>query len=310
MAATPVIPVICGPTASGKSAVAIAVAQQIDGEVISADSMQIYRHLDIGTAKVTRAEQAGIPHHLIDCCEPDEAYSVARFKQEATAAIEDILRRGKRPVICGGTGLYISALVEGIDFVETKADPALREQLSQRADQEGLGQLYQELQQIDPIAAERISAHDRKRIIRALEVYQQTGITQSEHIRASREHGPGYDFQLFVLNHDREKLYERINRRVEAMFAQGLLDEAKWFYAQYPQAATASQAIGYKETIRFLNGEETLTQAKDTIAQMTRRYAKRQLTWFRRYQEAIWLNNMPTDFASAEIVSKCNISSS
>ena len=310
MAAKPLIPVICGPTASGKSAVAIAVARQIDGEIISADSMQIYRHLDIGTAKVTRVEQASIPHHLIDICEPDEAFSVARFKQDATAAIENILNRGKRPIICGGTGLYISALVEGIDFIETNKDPTLREQLSQRADREGLESLYQELVHVDPAAANRINEHDRKRIIRALEVYQQTGITQTDHVRHSRERGPGYAFQLFVLNHDREKLYERINHRVDDMFAQGLLDEARWFYAQYPQAATASQAIGYKETIRFLNGEETLEQAKATIALMTRRYAKRQLTWFRRYSEAIWLNNLPTDFASVKIVAKCNISSS
>lgn len=302
------IPIICGPTASGKSAVAIEVAKRINGEIISADSMQVYRHLDIGTAKVTKQEQAMIPHHLIDCCEPDEIYSVARFKLEALDKINDIINRGKVPIICGGTGLYISAILEGIDFVQTDTEPELRVKIELAVQQEGLEAAYSRLQKIDPQACDRIHPADRKRIIRALEIYELTGKNQTWHLNQSKLAGVNFRFNIFVLNHDREILYNRINQRVLKMFEQGLVEEAKWFYDHYPKIATAHQAIGYKEAFRYLNQEETLEQAIETISQATRRYAKRQLTWFRRYKTANWINNLTINEAAAEIVSICNIS--
>ncbi|MDD2533673.1 MAG: tRNA (adenosine(37)-N6)-dimethylallyltransferase MiaA [Eubacteriales bacterium] len=302
----PLVIVICGPTASGKSAVAIGVAKQIHGEIISADSMQIYRSLDIGTAKVTKEEQAEIPHHLIDCCNPDETYSVAQFLRDATRKITEILQRGHVPIICGGTGLYISSLLDRVDFVETNTDISIREAFNQLAENEGLAALYTKLQQVDPDSANRIHPHDQKRIIRALELFTQTGKTQTEHIAVSRLQEPQFDFRVFVLSHDREILYQRINDRVDDMFNHGLIEEAKMFYENYPIATTAGQAIGYKETLKYLNGEATIEEAKAIIKQSTRRYAKRQLTWFRRYQTAEWLNNMTPFRAITQIVTACN----
>ena len=301
--------VICGPTASGKSATAILVAQAINGEIISADSMQIYRGLDIGTAKVTPEEQQQVPHHLIDCCEPGDFFSVAAFKTLAAQAILDIQARGHVAIICGGTGQYISALVEGIDFVEIEADPQLREQLNHRAAHEGLEQLYAELQQIDPQAASVIKPRDQKRIIRALEVFYQTGKRQSEHQAESKLNGPSFDFMIFCLTHDRPVLYERINRRVVAMFAAGLVEEVRGLMKNHPalrNGSTAWQAIGYKEVLAFLNGEQTEQAAIDLIAQSSRRYAKRQLTWFRRFSNTIWLENLTPKQAAGQIVTLWN----
>ncbi len=302
----PVI-VICGPTASGKSATAILVAQAIGGEIVSADSMQIYRGLDIGTAKVTPEEQRIVPHHLIDCCDPGDYFSVATFKTLATQAIQDIHARGHVPIICGGTGQYISSLVSGIDFVEIETDPQLRETLNKRAETEGLGQLYAELQQIDPVAAAAIKPRDQKRIIRALEVYRQTGKIQSAHQAESRLNGPQFDFLIFCLTHDRTVLYDRINHRVTAMFAAGLVDEVQNLLAKNPRlASTAWQAIGYKEILAYLHGEQSLQAAADQIAQSSRRYAKRQLTWFRRFDDAHWLENLSPQQAAEEIVTLWN----
>lgn len=302
----PVI-VISGPTASGKSATAILVAQAIDGEIISADSMQIYRGLDIGTAKVTPEEQQGIPHHLIDCCDPGDYFSVATFKSLATQAILDIQSRGHVPIICGGTGQYISSLVSGIDFVEIETDPDLREELNRRVDAEGLPPLYAELQQVDPVAAAAIKPRDQKRIVRALEVFKQTGKRQSEHQAESRLKGPQFDFLIFCLTHDRPVLYDRINLRVKAMFAAGLVEEVRNLRAANPQLASTSwQAIGYKEVLAYLNGEQSLQDATDLIAQSSRRYAKRQLTWFRRFEGAHWLENCTPAEAAEEIVALWN----
>jgi tRNA dimethylallyltransferase len=286
--------VVCGPTASGKSATAILVAQALSGEIISADSMQIYRGLDIGTAKVTPDEQQLVPHHLIDCCEPGDFFSVAAFKTLATQAILDIQARGHVAIICGGTGQYISALVEGIDFVEIDTDPQLREQLNSRVEREGLDHLYTELQHIDPQAAS---------------VYYQTGKQQSEHQAESKLNGPSFDFQIICLTHDRVVLYERINRRVVAMFASGLADEVRNLLQHHPSlntGSTAWQAIGYKEVLAFLNGEQTEQAAIDLIAQSSRRYAKRQLTWFRRFSDAFWLENLTPEQAAGQIVTHWN----
>lgn len=325
----PVI-VICGPTASGKSATAILVAQAISGEIISADSMQIYRGLDIGTAKVTLEEQQLVPHHLVDCCDPGDYFSVAAFKKMAIQAILDIQAHGHVAIICGGTGQYISSLVEGIDFVEIENNPQLREQLNRRVETEGLDHLYAELQRIDPVSAEAIKPRDQKRIVRALEVYLQTGKKQSEHQAESRLNGPDFDYLVFILNHDRAELYARINKRVRMMFEAGLIDEVRNLVNKIPPVSnieagsgedkdnpesatamrstpsTAWQAIGYKEVLAYLRGDQSEQEAAEQIAQSTRRYAKRQLTWFRRFSDAIWIDNMTPVQAAAIIVTKWN----
>lgn len=303
--------VICGPTASGKSSTAIEVALQLNGEIVSADSMQIYRGMDIGTAKVNSDEQALVRHHLIDCCEPGEAFSVARFKQLATAAIRDIQARGKLAIVCGGTGQYISALVQGIDYVELPADACLREELNRRAREEGLDMLYQELAQLDPEAAQTIKPQDQKRIVRALEIYRQTGRTKTQQMAESLRHGPDFEFAVFCLTHQREVLYERINQRVERMMEQGLVAEVAALLAETgvndPEpgtrpAATAWQAIGYKEVIDHLQGKLDLIDTIALIAQSSRRYAKRQLTWFRRMPGVHWLENLSPEQAAQAIV--------
>lgn len=300
--------VICGPTASGKSATAIEVAQRINGEIISADSMQIYRGLDIGTAKVTQDELQAVPHHLIDCCDPGDYFSVASYKRLALLAIESILQQGKVPIVCGGTGQYISALVEGIEFVDLPTDPELRQRFSKRVDEEGLESLYQELCEIDPETANRIKPQDRKRIIRALEIFAQSGVRPSEHLAASRR-GPTYDYRVYVLTHDRPILYQRINHRVETMFDLGWVEEVQQLIKNSPSLLESNsagqggwQAIGYKEILSFLAGQQSKAETKALIAQSSRRYAKRQLTWFRRIHGAVWINNLSPQDAALQIV--------
>lgn len=294
----PAVIIVTGPTASGKSEAAIDLCRQIGGEIVSADSMQIYRGLDIGTAKVSPQQQDEIKHHLIDICEPGEKFSVALYKEAAEMAIGDIISRGRIPVVCGGTGQYLSALTLGISYVPVKVDYQLREKLGQRAIND-LPDMWRELSEIDPQSAARISPGDQKRITRALEIYYQTGITRSEHDRRSKINGPAYDFKSFCLNHDRAVLYERINRRVDLMLQKGLLDEVKDLLSlNLPPDSTCLQAIGYKELILHLQGEISLAEAIDKIKQASRRYAKRQLTWFRRMDSLIWLENMtPEDFS-------------
>lgn len=295
--------VICGPTASGKTATAIELCRRLNGEVVSADSMQIYRGLDIGTAKATAAEQAGIPHHLLDICEPDEFYSVAAYKQAATAVIRDILARGRRPVVCGGTGQYISALLEGLTFIEMPVDEALRARLNDEADTIGLEALWRRVQARDPAAADRISLQDRKRIVRALEVMAQSGLTPTELNRRSREQGPDFQFQTYCLTHDRPILYERINRRVVAMFAAGLEREVEALLALgLPAGSTCLQAIGYKEVQALLAGNQDRAATIALVQQATRRYAKRQLTWFRRLPNVTWQENMDPLTAAERIL--------
>ncbi len=279
----PLVIILAGPTASGKTATAIAVAKAIDGEIISADSMQIYRGMDIGTAKATEQEQQMVPHHLLDIKDPAEPFSVAAWLESAIATINQILTRGHVPIVCGGTGQYISALMDGLRFVPSPSDPALRSRLIERAERDGNETLLQELRRLDPETADRLHVNDRKRIVRALEVYQLTGHTQSEINRQSKETESPYRFLGFCIWPDRAVLYDRINQRVDFMMQNGLLDEVRRLDpGNLPLTATGRQAIGYKELASYLSGLITLDEAVDRIKQSSRQYAKRQMTWFRR----------------------------
>ena len=285
----PKLLVICGPTASGKTALGVALAQAIGGEVVSADSMQIYRRMDIGTAKPTAAEMGGVPHHMLDVADPAEDYSVARYVHDADACVRDILSRGKRPVVVGGTGLYIDNLIAGRDFAPFTG--AWREKLQARAREEGLPALHEELRRIDPDRAEKLHPNDEKRILRALEVWYETGETITAHDQRTRSLPPRYDALRVCLNFSRrEDLWARIDRRVDQMMADGLEGEVRALLASgVPPAATAMQAIGYKEFAAALRGEETMDQAVDQVKLRSRQYAKRQLTWFRRTSGLRWV---------------------
>ncbi len=280
--------VVAGPTASGKTSLGIAVCKEFGGEVISADSMQIYKGMDIATAKPTKEEISQIPHHLIDIVDPDERFSVARFKSLAQEKIDDIISRKKLPVIVGGTGLYIDNLVENIELVDSEIDSVLREKLSKKAESEGIQALIDELREIDPEFVDNLKEINKKRIIRALELFYTSGITVTEQNRLSRLHESPYDVCYICLDaHDREILYSRINQRVDKMVEEGLLEEAKDFIEN--KGITSAQAIGYKELTPYFNGEKTLDEALDSLKQGTRRYAKRQLTWFRRNEKSVHL---------------------
>lgn len=275
--------VLAGPTASGKSALAMAVAEATGAEIISADSMQIYRGMDIGTAKVSPAERRLVPHHMIDICDPDENFSVADYAARVEALLQTGMAEGRRFILCGGTGQYISALLDGLDFVEEKHDPDLRQALEARLATEGAVKLWSEIQALDPQQAERIHPNNHKRVIRFLELYHLTGQTMTELNRQSKQRGPRFRFQGYCLEWPREELYARIHTRCRQMFADGLLDELRALLAAYPQLETyqSFQAIGYKEALRCLRGEETEAEAVEALALATRHYAKRQLTWFR-----------------------------
>ncbi len=273
--------VIAGPTASGKTALAVEICRRFDGEVISADSMQVYDHLRVGTARPTAEEMQGIPHHLMGFLPPSASFSVARYAAAAHEAIADVAARGKLPVLCGGTGLYIGAVVDNLQYEDQPADRTVRDALNRRADAEGTEMLLQELAAVDPDTAARLHPHDRGRIVRALEIYRTTGRTITEQNAASRAVPSPYDTCGLRLDfHDRAVLYDRIDRRVGLMLEQGLLDEAVWLRSQ-TCADTIRQAIGYKEFDPYFDGEMTLDAAADALRQGTRRYAKRQLSWFR-----------------------------
>lgn len=281
--------VIGGPTASGKTRLAAELALRHGGEVVSADSMQIYRGMEIGTAKPTPEETLGVPHHLMGFVEPGQSFSVADYVALAKETIVDIHSRGHLPVLCGGTGLYIRSLITNTTFTEADNDPALRAELTQRAAQEGTEGLMQELRSFDPESADRIEPRNLPRLIRAIELYRVTGVTMTEHLRRSRLVPSPYRVCFLCLGfRDRERLYERINQRVDEMFRRGLVEEAKELL-EMPSGATAMQAIGYKELLPYFRGEVSLPEAQDTIKRETRRYAKRQLTWFRREEQARWL---------------------
>ncbi len=282
--------VICGPTASGKTALSIELAKKINGEIISADSMQIYKDMNIGSAKATKEEMQDIPHYLLDFVSPDVRYSVAEYKQQAELTIQDIINRGKFPIIVGGTGLYIDSLIYRIEYQDIEIDEMYREELERKAENEGLEVLYEMAKKIDPDAMKVISNKDRKRIIRVLEIYHKTGKTKTQMEKDSRKNGVKYEYIVFALNMDREKLYDRINQRVDIMIEQGLIEEVQNLLAKYEKFPTAMQGLGYKEIKEYLDGILTIDEAIDKLKQETRRYAKRQLTWFRKNKQTIWLD--------------------
>ena len=283
------IVVVAGPTASGKTALGIALAKDFNGEIVSADSMQVYRGMDIGTAKATMAEREGIPHHMLDVAEPWEDYSVARYVEQAEACCRDILRRGKLPILVGGTGLYIDSLISGRDFAAVDSDQGLREALAAEYDALGGEAMHRRLQEIDPERSAILHPGDKRRIVRALEVYRLTGVTITEHDRQTRALPKRFDAAAIHLNFkNRSALYARIDRRVDAMVEQGLFREVEGLLAAgLSPESTAMQAIGYKEVVRSLQGELSREEAVDLIKQASRRYAKRQLTWFGRDKEAL-----------------------
>lgn len=281
--------VVVGPTASGKTSLSVRLAKELNGEVVSADSMQMYRGMDIGTAKPTPAEMAGIPHHLIDILEVEETFSVADYAALARPLIREIGRRGKLPILTGGTGLYISAVTDHIQFSPIPSDKAMRQQLRRRAEEEGTEAVYAILRECDPETAAAIHPNNLGRVIRAIEVYRLTGVTMAEHNRRSRAVPPPYRTCILGLtSRDRQFLYDRINRRVDRMLEQGLLEEAEALL-QRDLSQTAAQAIGYKELRNYFAGAESLEQAVERLRQESRNYAKRQLTWFRREKGIRWL---------------------
>ena len=281
---------IAGPTASGKTALAVELAKELNGEVVSCDSMQVYRRMDIGTAKPTAEEMQGIPHHMLDVAQAWEDFSVSRYCNQAAPIVDDIIAQGKTAIIAGGTGLYMDSLIRGNNFAPFPST-GVREALEARAEAEGIQPLLEELAQVDPESTGRLHPSDRKRIIRALEVYRETGITITEHNRRTREVPPKYRPVWLGLDFsDRAALYRRIDRRVERMLEAGLLDEIRSLLESgIPETCTAMQAIGYKEFLPVLRGERGLCDAAAEVCQSSRRYAKRQLTWFRRNPNMHWI---------------------
>lgn len=301
--------ILTGPTAVGKTKLSVELAKQINGEIISADSMQVYRRMNIGTAKVTPAETEGIKHHLIDILEPWEDFNVVSFQSYAMQAVKDIRGRGRIPILVGGTGFYIQALLYGVNFTENETCPELRNRLETESEKDGGISLHQYLSQIDPLAAEVIHPNNRKRVIRAVEFYELTGQRISEHNEEQRQNNPVFNSAYFVLTMDREELYKRIDRRVDSMIQYGLVSEVEALLKEGCTADMISmQGLGYKEIIRYLKGEITLEEAVYILKRDTRHFAKRQLTWFRREREVIWLdkdkNNAVMDNILSELKQK------
>lgn len=282
--------ILTGPTAVGKTALSILLAKAIGGEIISADSMQVYRHMDIGSAKVTREEMQGVPHYLIDCYEPDEEFHVVEFQRAAKEAMKEIWSHGHIPIVAGGTGFYIQALVKDIDFTETEGDETYRKKLEALAAEKGAEYLHALLSEADPKAAEEIHANNIKRTIRALEYHHFTGQRISDHNEEEKQKCSPYNFAYFVLNLDREELYRRIDLRVDLMMQNGLLDEVRKLKRMgYTRNMVSMQGLGYKELLDYLDGDITEEEAIYRIKRDTRHFAKRQLTWFRREQDVIWI---------------------
>ena len=287
--------ILTGPTAVGKTELSIALAKAVNGEIISADSMQVYRHMDIGTAKITPEEMQGVPHHLIDILEPDTAFNVAMFQKLAKEAMEGIYARGRIPVVVGGTGFYIQALLYDIDFSEENEDMSIRNALEALAETRGAEYLHEELARVDPESAEQIHANNVKRVIRALEYYRMHGEKISMHNENERQKTSPYDFFYFVLTHDRQVLYDRIEKRIDLMLRQGLVEEVGGLMAKgYDKNLVSMQGLGYKEIIPYLNGECSLDEAVYILKRDTRHFAKRQLTWFRRERDVRWLDKSRT----------------
>lgn len=295
--------ILTGPTAVGKTALSIELAKRINGAVISADSMQVYKHMDIGSAKIMPEEMQGIKHYLIDKFEPDEEFHVVRFVEMAKQCLEEIYADGKIPIIAGGTGFYIQALLYDIDFTEQEGDPAYRASLEQLAIKNGAEYLHGMLRTVDPASADAIHANNIKRVIRALEFYHLSGSRISEHNEKERQKTSPYNFAYFVLTDDRAHLYERIDRRVDLMVEQGLVDEVRHLKDMgYHKEMVSMQGLGYKEILSYLDGEMTLEEAIYIIKRETRHFAKRQLTWFRRERDVIWFDKAAYHYNEEQIL--------
>jgi tRNA dimethylallyltransferase len=281
--------ILTGPTAVGKTKLSIALAKAIGGEIISADSMQVYKHMDIGSAKIRPEEMQGVPHYLVDVLEPSEEFHVVRFQEMAKQAMKEIRSHGHIPILVGGTGFYIQAIVNDIDFTENEASP-YRQELEQLAEEKGAAWLHEKLREVDPESAQAIHANNVKRVIRALEFYRMTGTKISAHNEEQREKASPYNFAYFVLNDDRAKLYARIEQRIDEMLSEGLVDEVRRLKQMgYHRGMVSMQGLGYKEILAYLDGECTLEEAVEILKRDTRHFAKRQLTWFRREREVIWM---------------------
>ncbi|MBQ3795601.1 MAG: tRNA (adenosine(37)-N6)-dimethylallyltransferase MiaA [Butyrivibrio sp.] len=288
--------ILTGPTAVGKSKLSIELAKRLGGEIISADSMQVYKYMNIGTDKISPEKMGGVPHHLIDFLEPTEDFNVFMFQKLVKEKIAEISERGNVPILVGGTGFYIQAVLYDIDFTETDEDGTYREELEKRAEKEGTHSLHEELRQVDPASAEIIHENNVKRVIRALEYYKKTGKPISEHNNEQHQRTSPYDFRYFVLTDERKTLYSRIDKRVDQMIAEGLEDEVKSLQKlNIPKTATSMQSLGYREMIGYLEGEYDLERAIYLIKLNTRHFAKRQLTWFRRERDVIWVDKNEFD---------------
>ena len=294
---------VVGPTASGKTALGVALAEQFGGEIISADSMQVYRHMDIGTAKITPEEMQGVPHHLIDILEPDTAFNVAMFQKLAKEAMEGIYARGRIPVVVGGTGFYIQAVTRDIDFTEAQQENTYRAELEKLAETEGAEYLHDRLKEVDPTSADTIHANNVKRVIRALEFYHQNGTPISAHNEEQKKQTSPYNLAYFVLNAPRDILYERIDKRVDQMLEEGLVKEVEGLKREGCHRGMVSmQGLGYKEILAYLEGEYPLEEAVRILKRDTRHFAKRQLTWFRRESDVIWVDKDKFHWDEKEIL--------
>lgn len=295
--------ILTGPTAVGKTELSIELAKKVNGSIISADSMQVYRHMDIGSAKITKEEMQEIPHYLIDTFEPDEEFHVVKFQEYAKRYMEEIYSQNRIPIIAGGTGFYIQALLYDIDFTEEQEDTGYRRELEQYAKEHGARALHERLQKVDEKAAEEIHENNIKRVIRALEFHHLSGKKISEHNEAERQKESPYQFAYFVLNDEREHLYERINQRVDVMMEQGLLAEVQKLKEMgYHKKMVSMQGLGYKEILEYLEGECTLEEAVYRIKRDTRHFAKRQLTWFRRERDVLWVNKQEFEYDNDKIL--------
>ena len=295
--------ILTGPTAVGKTAASIGLAKAIGGEIISADSMQVYRHMDIGSAKIRSKEMQGISHHLIDVLEPEEEFHVVKFQQMAKEALDGIYQRGHIPIVVGGTGFYIQAVTKDIDFTEAQQENDYRKELEALAEEKGGEHLHEMLRKVDPVSADAIHAHNVKRVIRALEFYHQNGSPISAHNEEQKQHESPYNLAYFVLNMPRELLYERIDLRVDQMMKEGLLEEvARLKEEGCHRGMVSMQGLGYKEILAYLDGEYPLEEAVRVLKRDTRHFAKRQLTWFRREQEVTWVNKDQFSYQEDQIL--------
>ena len=295
--------VLTGPTAVGKTSLSISLAKAVNGEIISADSMQVYKKMDIGSAKIRPEEMQGIPHYLVDVLEPEEEFHIVKFQQMAKKAMEDIYSRGKIPILVGGTGFYIQAVTKDIDFTEAQQENDYRKELEALAEEKGGEHLHEMLRKVDPVSADAIHAHNVKRVIRALEFYHQNGSPISAHNEEQKQHESPYNLAYFVLNMPRELLYERIDLRVDQMMKEGLLEEvARLKEEGCHRGMVSMQGLGYKEILAYLDGEYPLEEAVRVLKRDTRHFAKRQLTWFRREQEVIWVNKDQFSYQEDQIL--------